>query len=204
MEQSIEYNNFQPGVVYDIYCATGGSLSSLHNVLVDSLLNNSDNMNASAYTNIPLVTISGSGSGAKIGLTTNVTHITSINVEYGGIGYQEGDFLKVLGSALSGRESDIFFTLDRNDLKGGVVSSRVEARPLGNGFVRQPFASNINNTGFDISADPGGNVAIRCAVYKRCTAPTADQVNAGAGREFAKIQRLLPNWMYTARSLERN
>ena len=102
-------------------------------------MNNSDNMNASAYTNIPLVTISGSGSGAKIGLTTNVTHITSINVEYGGIGYREGDFLKVLGSTLSGRESDIFFTLDRNDLKSGVVSSRVEARPLGNGFVRQPF-----------------------------------------------------------------
>ena len=23
MEQSIEYNNFQPGLVYDIYCATG-------------------------------------------------------------------------------------------------------------------------------------------------------------------------------------
>ena len=169
MEQSIEYNNLQPGVVYDIYCATGGSLSSLNNVLVDSLLNNSDNMNASAYTNIPLVTISGSGSGAKIGLTTNVTHITSINVEYGGIGYQEGDFLKVLGSTLSGRESDIFFTLDRNDLKSGVVSARVEARPLGNGFVRQPFVSNINNTGFDISADPGGNCCYQmCSLQERC------------------------------------
>ena len=187
VEQSIEYNSLQPGIVYNIYCATGGSLSTINDALLDSTLNSSDNMNASAYTNIPLVTTSGSVSGAKIGLTTNATHITSINVEYGGIGYREGDILKVLGSTLPGRESDIVFTLNRNDLKGGVVSTMAEARPMGNGFVRQPFASNINNTGFDISADPGGNVAIRCAVYNSgVMTPTADQVNAGTGRAICE------------------
>jgi hypothetical protein len=139
-----DINNLTPGVkIYQNNYAdfSGNLVSIVGSVGIGSTLSITNvgsgyTVNAT-YTNVPLVTLSGRGSGGRVNLTVQNNVAVAATVSTGGLGYAIGDTLTVSNQFTGGFGKNLILTIPN---KVGILSSF-------NSIIIENVQDNINTSG---------------------------------------------------------